>query len=130
MIEITDPRIDSYLMEIAPEADEFISEMEAKAKATDFPIVDRLVGRLLYLLTRLKQPMLIVEMGSGFGYSSYWFAKALSIRGKLVLIDEEEANIPTREKYSGIRPSWTGPNQGRGCSADWQGIPGHRSAFH
>ena len=93
MIEINDPRIESYLQGLAVESDPFLLEMENKAKASDFPIVDRLVGRLLYLLTRLKQPMLVVEMGSGFGYSSYWFAKALSIRGKIVLIDKEEEHL-------------------------------------
>lgn len=98
MIEITDPRIDRYLMGLAPESDSLLLEMEKKARASGFPIVDRLVGRLLYLLTRLKQPSLIVEMGSGFGYSAYWFAKALSIRGKIVLIDKEEAHISHARK--------------------------------
>lgn len=93
MIEINDPRIDFYLMGLAPEADPLLLEMENKAKTSGFPIVDRLVGRLLYLLTRLKQPALVVEMGSGFGYSSYWFAKALSIRSKIVLIDNEEEHM-------------------------------------
>ncbi|WP_243688670.1 hypothetical protein [Geotalea toluenoxydans] len=62
MIEITDPRIDKYIMGLAPESDSLLLEMEKKAKASGFPIVDPLVGRLLYLLTRLKQPALIVEM--------------------------------------------------------------------
>lgn len=93
MIEISDPRIDSYLLGLAPESDPLVLEMENQAKATDFPIVDRLVGRLLYLLTRMKQPALVVEMGSGFGYSAYWFAKALSIRAKVVLIDKEEEHM-------------------------------------
>ena len=51
-----------------------------------------MVGRLLFLLTKLKAPKLIVELGSGFGYSAYWFAKALD-KGKVVLTDYREENI-------------------------------------
>lgn len=93
MTFITDPRIESYLMKMVPEDDPHLAAMEEKAKETGFPIVDRLVGRFLYLLTRLKQPTLVVELGSGFGYSSYWFARALSMRSKVVLTDYSENNI-------------------------------------
>lgn len=93
MITITDPRIESYLMKMVPEDDPHLAAMEAKAKESDFPIVGRLVGRFLYLLTRLKQPALVVELGSGFGYSSYWFARALSLRGKVVVTDYGGENI-------------------------------------
>lgn len=98
MFEITDPRIETYLMGLADGADPLLLEMEKKAEAENFPIVGRLVGRLLYLLTRLKQPQLVVEMGSGFGYSSFWFAKALSLRSKIVLIDKEEELIAHARK--------------------------------
>lgn len=93
MITITDPRIESYLMGMAHEEDPHIAAMEEKAQETGLPIVGRLVGRFLYLLTRLKQPALIVELGSGFGYSAYWFARALSLRGKVVLTDYSETNV-------------------------------------
>ena len=93
MIPVTDPRIDSYLMRMASETDPQLEDMEEKAREADFPIVGRLVGRLLYLLTRLKKPALIVELGSGFGYSAYWFARALGITGRVVLIDYAEENI-------------------------------------
>lgn len=93
MITITDPRIESYLMGMAHEEDPHLTAMEEKAQETGLPIVGRLVGRFLYLLTRLKQPALIVELGSGFGYSAYWFARALSLRGKVVLTDYSETNV-------------------------------------
>jgi len=93
MITINDPRIESYLMDLIPEMDQHLAAMEKKAKETMLPIVGPLVGRFLYLLTRLKQPNLVVELGSGFGYSAYWIARALSIRGKVVLTDYSEENI-------------------------------------
>lgn len=86
MVTITDPRINDYLMKLSKEDDWLILEMEKIAKEKHFPIVDRLVGRLLFVLTKLKNPKLIIELGSGFGYSAYWFAKALD-NGRVVLTD-------------------------------------------
>jgi caffeoyl-CoA O-methyltransferase len=92
MAVITDPKINDYLMGLAEEDDEHFLEMERIARERDFPIVERLVGRLLFILTRLKEPKLIVELGSGFGYSAYWFARALG-RGRIVLTDHSEENM-------------------------------------
>ncbi|WP_041245594.1 O-methyltransferase [Geotalea uraniireducens] len=93
MIQITDPRIEGYLMKLQPEDDAQILAMEEKAREMKFPIIDRLVGRFLHLLTRLKQPKLVVELGSGFGYSALWFARALGEGAKVVLTEYAEKNI-------------------------------------
>ncbi len=92
MINITDPKINDYLMKLSVEDDKHILEMERIAREKGFPIVERLVGKLLFILSKLKAPKLIVELGSGFGYSAYWFAKALN-GGKVVLTDYSEENI-------------------------------------
>ncbi len=97
MINITDPRIETYLRKITPENDPVLVAMEEKAKETGVPIVDLQVGRLLYLLTRLKQPQLVVELGSGFGYSAYWFARALDKGGRVVLTDYSSQHIKHAE---------------------------------
>ncbi len=81
MTAITDPRIESYIRGLKWENDLFLAAMEERAGETGVPIIDRQVGRLLYILTRLKKPGLVVELGSGFGYSAYWFAKALETGG-------------------------------------------------
>ena len=44
------------------------------------------------MLTKLRNPKLIVELGSGFGYSAYWFALALD-QGKVVMTDYEEEHV-------------------------------------
>jgi predicted O-methyltransferase YrrM len=98
MITITDPRIETYLMNMIPEVDPQLTAMEEKANEIMLPIVGRQVGRFLYLLTRLRKPTLVVELGSGFGYSAYWIARALSIRGKVVLTDYSEKNIAYARK--------------------------------
>ena len=76
-MDILHPSIDDYLLDIIPERDEVLTEMEAHARANRFPIVGPLVGRVLHQLVLLTNPTRIFEMGSGFGYSAYWMAKAL-----------------------------------------------------
>ena len=44
MIQITDPRIEAYLMELQPENAPALIAMEEKAEQMRFPIIDRLVG--------------------------------------------------------------------------------------
>ena len=89
---LINPKLEEYLKNLSVEDDPIVLEMEEYAKEKDFPIIGREGGRLLYLLTRLKNPRLIVEIGSGFGYSAYWFAKGLK-NGKVILIDYQEKNI-------------------------------------
>jgi len=96
MIPIADPQINDYLFNLSTEDDKYILEMEKIAQKKNFPIVERLVGRLLFVLTKLKNPKLIVELGSGFGYSAYWFAKALQ-GGRVVLTDYHKENMEYAE---------------------------------
>ncbi len=95
---ITNPEIEEYLKSLIQEEDPVLKEMEELGHKLNFPIVDKLVGRFFYLLTKLKKPKLIVELGSGFGYSGYWFAKALT-DGKVILTDYKEENINLAKKF-------------------------------
>ena len=63
------------------------------------------MGRLLFVLTKLKKPKLIVKLGSGFGYSAYWFSKALD-NGKVVLTDYRKENMDYAEqmfRHAGLK---------------------------
>ena len=82
-LDILHPSIDDYLLDITPERDEVLTEMEAHARTNRFPIVGPLVGRVLHQLVLLTNPTRIFEMGSGFGYSAYWMAKALQKTGSI-----------------------------------------------
>ncbi|MEM2889851.1 MAG: O-methyltransferase [Candidatus Hadarchaeum sp.] len=80
-MDITNPEIEKYLTDLIPDRDEVLLEMEKIGYTREFPIVGPLVGRLLYQMVRLTGARKIFEMGSGFGYSAYWMAKAMSHRG-------------------------------------------------
>ncbi len=98
MTFITSPEIEEYIYKLSIPDDPVLLEMEKLGHKMGFPIVDRLVGRFLYVITKIKNPKLIVELGSGFGYSAYWFAKALD-NGKVILTDFSEENIKLAKKF-------------------------------
>jgi predicted O-methyltransferase YrrM len=55
--------------------------MERIAKKTDFPIIGPAVGQLCYTLARAIGARRVYELGSGFGYSTAWFARAVAENG-------------------------------------------------
>jgi predicted O-methyltransferase YrrM len=75
-LAITHPAVERYLQAMTPTRDRTLREMEALARREAFPIIGPQVGRLLAQLIILRRPHVIVELGSGFGYSAYWMARA------------------------------------------------------
>ncbi len=73
--------ISAYLEGVLPPRHEVLREMEARARASRFPIVGPAVGHLLYLVTRLGGARRVFELGSGFGYSTAWFAMGVRDNG-------------------------------------------------
>jgi len=55
--------------------------MEALALRTNFPIVGPASGYFCYLLARISGAKSVFELGSGFGYSTAWFARAVVENG-------------------------------------------------
>jgi predicted O-methyltransferase YrrM len=51
------------------------------------------VGRHLEQLTRLVRGKRILELGSGFGYSAYWFARGAGEDGEIILTDGSGENL-------------------------------------
>lgn len=66
-----------YLLGLIEEKRERIFlDMEEYAKENEFPIIGPLVGNFLMQYAILSRADRILELGSGFGYSALWFAKA------------------------------------------------------
>lgn len=86
-MSILNPAIDDYLERLAGDDDPVLREMERLAAERDFPIVGPQVGRLLDLLTRLLPARRVLELGSGFGYSALWFARAMGPGGRVVMTE-------------------------------------------
>lgn len=56
-------------------------EMEARATETGFPIIGPAAGYFCYLAAKLIGARQIFELGSGYGYSTAWFARAVRENG-------------------------------------------------
>jgi predicted O-methyltransferase YrrM len=91
--------INGYLQNVTPPRDEVLAEMEKYAEKNQFPIVGPLVGRLLYMYASLMGAKKVLELGSGYGYSAYWFAKAIGSRGKVICTEGNPANAERAKKY-------------------------------
>ena len=84
MLPIIHQAIEQYLDKYSIEEDPVLTEMQAYGESIEFPLIGPQVGRLLYILASTLKAKRILEMGSGFGYSAFWFAKALPESGKVI----------------------------------------------
>lgn len=70
-----------YLDGLVPERPAELQRMEALAAAEDFPIIGPACGQVCYQIARLSGARRVFELGSGFGYSTAWFARAVAENG-------------------------------------------------
>lgn len=75
------PDISTYLDALIPPRHPVLAEMEEVAEKSDFPIIGPACGHLCYQLARLIGARQIFELGSGYGYSTAWFARAVQENG-------------------------------------------------
>ena len=86
-LDILHPKISEYLRRLPKHRDPVLEKMERQAAREDFPMIGPQVGQLLMVLTRAMGARRVFEMGSGFGYSGAWFAKALPDGGLVTFTD-------------------------------------------
>jgi caffeoyl-CoA O-methyltransferase len=86
-MDLVHPDIDRYLTTQAAHGDPVLGEMEQLGAERDFPIVGPQVGRLLEVLARSCGARRVLELGSGFGYSAYWFLRAIGPEGTIMLTE-------------------------------------------
>ena len=98
-MDIIDPAIDLYLHELASPADPVLREMELLGAERSFPIVGPQVGRLLQLLASSISARRVIELGSGFGYSAYWFARAVGPEGEVILTEQSAERAAEAEEF-------------------------------
>jgi caffeoyl-CoA O-methyltransferase len=102
-----DPRAERYMRQLASRDDEpVLLEMERLAEERHFPIVGRLVGELLELLAGAVGARTVFEMGSGFGYSAYWFTRAVGPGGRVICTDGDAANRDAAEGFLTRAARW------------------------
>jgi caffeoyl-CoA O-methyltransferase len=73
--------VSEYLDALVPKRHPELARMERHALKTRFPIIGPASGQLCYLLARTIGARRVFELGSGFGYSTAWFARAVKENG-------------------------------------------------
>jgi caffeoyl-CoA O-methyltransferase len=99
-MDIVNPQVETYMRSLLERYDEpVVLEMEAEASRRGFPAVGRMVGVSLELLGRSIGARRVFELGSGFGYSAYWFARAVGDGGEVHCTEGDAANVSQGEAF-------------------------------
>jgi caffeoyl-CoA O-methyltransferase len=106
-MQLLDGRVEDYLRSLQDRHDDpVLLEMEEEARRSGFPIVDRVVGVTLEVLARAVGARRVLEMGSGYGYSAYWFARAVGEGGEVHLTDGDPQNERRAHDFLGRAGLW------------------------
>ena len=102
-MNIVDPAIERYLAGLLEQRypDALRRELEQRAAAEEFPIIGPLVGAECYRLARALDARRVFELGSGFGYSTLWFARAVGPDGQVIHTDGSAENSARARDFLG-----------------------------
>jgi caffeoyl-CoA O-methyltransferase len=98
-MDIVNPQLEAWLHEQQKSEDPVLIEMEERAQRERFPIIGPLVGRFVHQMALTINARDVFEMGSGFGYSTYWFARAVGDGGRVVHTDGSAERSADARKY-------------------------------
>ena len=99
MSELVSEDVTRFAHAIGPQPDEILKQMDEYGAEIGFPTVGPAVGGWLATLCRLVDAERVFEFGSGFGYSAYWFARALPPAGEVVLTEIDEDELDRAREY-------------------------------
>jgi caffeoyl-CoA O-methyltransferase len=96
---IVNPKIEKYLQNLHPKSEAILTEMENFGNRINFQIIGPLVGTVLYQYAKMIGAKRILELGSGFGYSAFWFSMGIPDDGKIYCSDFSTTNKEKAENY-------------------------------
>lgn len=105
-MNILDSGLDSYLHTLTPVVHQVAKEMEEFAKSHQFPIVGPLVGRILCQYALISGAQRVLELGSGFGYSAFWWGVGTVPEGRIICTEGSAENVNRAELYLGRAGLW------------------------
>jgi predicted O-methyltransferase YrrM len=74
-------QISDYHLRLSTHDDPILLRLEAEARAERFPIIGPAAGKYCHMIARAVGARRVFELGSGYGYSTLWFARAVRENG-------------------------------------------------
>jgi caffeoyl-CoA O-methyltransferase len=75
-LPIVNPKVETYMRSLLDRYDEpVLLAMEKEGVERGFPIIGRMVGVTVEVLARTLGARRVFELGSGYGYSAYWWSR-------------------------------------------------------
>ncbi|MGH8937568.1 MAG: O-methyltransferase [Acidimicrobiia bacterium] len=106
-VTIVGDEVTAYMRSLLDRHDDpVLVDMEREAQERRFPIVGRHVGVTLEVLARAIGARRVFELGSGFGYSAYWFARTVGPQGEVHCSDGDPDNERKAAEYLGRAGLW------------------------
>ncbi len=84
---IVPPYITSYLREKTTHKDEFLHSLEEYAQKNSIPIVEPETARFLSVITKIKKPKRVLEVGCAIGYSAILMAQSMDDDAKIITME-------------------------------------------
>lgn len=81
VLDFFSAQVQDYMDGIVPDRPDEMRLMEAFAKSKGFPIIGPACGYFCYQIARMIKAKNVFELGSGYGYSTAWFAWAVKKNG-------------------------------------------------
>lgn len=81
MADLLPPQVSTYLDSLVPARPAELQTMEEWGREHDFPIVGPASAHVCYQIARLIGARRVFELGSGYGYSTAFFARAVQENG-------------------------------------------------
>ena len=101
-MDICKDEIIEYLLKNTSEEPELLQELRRETNLkciNSIMISGELQGRLLSLISKIKKPKYILEIGTFTGYSTLCLAEGLKKRGEIHTIDKNEELSKIQDKY-------------------------------
>ncbi len=114
-MQITDGKIEDYLLSLVPARDSELATVENEARTNQIPMVGPVEGAFLHTLVRAVGAKSVLEVGTATGYSAIWLGRAVKLAGGRVTaieMDPKRAEIARRNLAScGLQDTVTLFNQ-------------------
>ena len=96
-MRILEEVVESYLHDLRPERSPVMREMEEHAERDGIPIVHWETGRLLAVLCRVLDPV-VLEVGTAIGYSTLHMAEQLE-SGRVITLERDPERAAQARDY-------------------------------